>query len=127
MSDDPPADRRVHEINFDYIKANSFRVIHVDGAIGGLTPSRLVHAALYSERSAIPQRIVHEVAPDGTLGARIDAQTLARTGIVREVEIDVIMSPEVAHNLGLWLLERSREASLSEQGREAPEQQGGKE
>jgi hypothetical protein len=115
LSDESMAGGKTSEINFDYIKAHAFRVVHVDGAIGGLTPSRLVHAALYSERPAIPQRIVHQIGADGTLGPRIDAQTLARSGIVRELEVDVIMSAEVAQSLGLWLLERAREAFSKEE------------
>lgn len=110
MSHERPTGDEAAEVNFDYIKAQAFRVVHVDGAIGGLTPSRFVHAALYSERPAIPQRIVHQVAPDGTLGPRIDAQMLSRGGIVREVEVDLIMSAEVAQNLGIWLLQRASEA-----------------
>ena len=97
------------KVNFDYIKGNFFRVIHVDGAIGGITPQRLVHAALYSERSSIPQRLVHIINPDGSLGDRIDEETLTRGAVVRELEADLIMTAETAGSLAKWLLEKVRE------------------
>jgi hypothetical protein len=40
---------------FEYIKSQLFRVIHSDGAIGGITPTGNVHVAFYSDRAAIPK------------------------------------------------------------------------
>jgi hypothetical protein len=103
------ADDRPSKVNFDYIKGNFFRVIHVDGAIGGLTPQRLLHAALYSERPSIPQRLVHRVNPDGSLGDRLDEESLTRGSVVRELEADLIMSIGTAESLANWLLDKVRE------------------
>ena len=46
-----------HEVAFDFIKSEYFRVIHADGALGGPTPQGLVHMAFYSERPPIPRRM----------------------------------------------------------------------
>jgi hypothetical protein len=53
--------KKLTEIEFDFIKSNFFRVIHVDGAFGGLSPNGFVHMALYSERRAIPTKVVHKI------------------------------------------------------------------
>lgn len=90
-------------IAFDYIKSQYFRVIHADGAIGGITPNGHIHFALYSERQAIPRRQVHEVLGDGHLGGLIESETVSRGSIVREMEIDVFLTIQVAKSLHEWL------------------------
>ena len=91
-------------IAFDYIKSQIFRVVRADGAIGGITPSGHIHFALYSERQAIPRREVYEVSEGGKLGNRIDAETVSRNSIVRELECDVICNVDTAERIGKWLL-----------------------
>lgn len=90
-------------VAFDYIKSHHFRVIQADGAIGGITPSGNIHFALYSERHAIPKRLVHQLNDDGSLGSPIQSETVARDAIVREMEVDVLLNVAVARNLYQWL------------------------
>jgi hypothetical protein len=97
------------KIAFDYIKGQYFRVIHADGAIGGLTPQGNIQFALYSERKAIPRRQVHTIKPDLILGDVIPEETVSRDSIVREMDINVVMNPDVAANLAKWLFERVEE------------------
>ena len=93
------------EVTLHYIKSHQFRVIHSDGAIGGITPRGLIHMALFSERPAIPQQVTHELVPTGpgtvTLGS--EKAKLGREGFVRELEVDVIMDREAVKNLYDWL------------------------
>lgn len=106
MSDDgvpgEPAGAKT-TVAFDYIKGQFFRVIHADGAIGGPTPSGGIHMALFSERAAIPQRIVHEVGEDGRLGPLLPGQTLSRGSVVRELDVDIVMTLSVAQSVVNWL------------------------
>ena len=91
-----------------------FRVIHVDGAIGGITPAGFLHVSLYSERAAIPREIVHKVNPEGTLGIELKQNT--RGGIVREMESDLMLSIPAAQSLYDWLgrhLESARKQKLT--------------
>ncbi len=98
------------EVKFDFIKSQYFRVIHADGAIGGVTPAGLIHFALYSERAAIPRQITHLLNPDKTLGERVFEETVAREAIVREMDVDVILSIAFAENLRKWLGEKIKDA-----------------
>ncbi len=98
------------QVKFDYIKSQYFRVIHADGAIGGVTPSGFIHFALYSERAAIPRQITHLIKPDGSLGERVMEKTVSRETIVREMDVDVILSVPVAESLRKWLEEKIEEA-----------------
>ncbi|MEO8455263.1 MAG: hypothetical protein ABI454_08885 [Sphingomicrobium sp.] len=102
LSSGAPDDR----VSFDYIKGKDFRVVRADGAIGGITPNGYVHFVLYSERGAIPRRQVFALTPEGTVGEIIDAETVTRGSIVREMDVDVFLRPDVAKALHTWLGEQ---------------------
>lgn len=104
---------------FDYIKSQYFRVIRADGAIGSVTPNGHIHFALYSERAAIPRRLVQELSSSGELGALIPEATESRESIVREMDVDVFVTLEVAVALHQWLGNHIEELS----GRASPQQQ----
>ena len=51
------------EIEFYFEKSHLFPVIHVDGAIGAISPgSRLIHMSVYNERTPVPKKIVHTIS-----------------------------------------------------------------
>lgn len=98
-------------VRYHYLKSKAHRVVHVDGAFGGPTPTGLVHASLYSERFPIPAVAEHEATvQDGgsalvgtekrMIGGEADGEP---NGIVREVEVGVVMTLEAARKLRSWL------------------------
>jgi hypothetical protein len=99
-------------VAFDYIKSNDFRTVWADGVIGGVTPAGLVHFAAYSERPAIPRRQVFGIGDAPTegvgLGAEIAEKRVSRDAFVREMAVDIMMSPAVAESVGNWLLEQAQ-------------------
>ena len=99
-------------VRFHYIKSNLFRVIHVDGAYGGITPSGDIHCAVYSERGAIPQVTEHLVTETGFLE---DQQVVleGKAGLVRELDADLVLSLAAAGELRDWLTKRIDELSAS--------------
>ncbi|MFZ5835157.1 MAG: hypothetical protein ACOY2B_07215 [Pseudomonadota bacterium] len=103
MNEDAPNPEKPG-IAFDYIKSNFFRVIRADGAIGGPTANGQLHIVFYSERAAIPRRVIHELKDDNTLGAVREIQS--RESMVRELDVDLFLSCEVARSLHLWLGEQ---------------------
>jgi hypothetical protein len=109
-------------IKFHYIKAPSFRVIHADGIIGSVTPRGLLHFAFYSERPAIPTMQQHEISADGRLSEPQISE--ARDGIVRELDVDVMMAKANAIELRDWLNDRILEIEDIE--KKIKEMQGGK-
>jgi len=92
----------VDKVALHYIKGNSFRVIHVDGALGGVAPSGMVVASVFNERPPIPVRVVHRLDALGRLEGEA-TEVVARDGFVREVEAELVMTLEVAKNLHEWL------------------------
>lgn len=91
-------------IQLDYIKSNFFRVIHVDGAHGGLHPGgRIIHMALFSERNAIPKSETFDVEA-GVIGEKTGQD--GREALIREVEVDALMTISTARALRSWLDEK---------------------
>ncbi len=90
-------------IIFEYIKSNFFRVVHADGAIGGVTPEGNLHLAFFSDRPAIPKMQVFKRNPDGSLGNILNEHTVVRPGIIREMDVDIVISREAARSLVSWL------------------------
>jgi hypothetical protein len=94
------------EIKFDYIKSNHFRVLHVDGAIGGIAPKLNIRMAVFNERSAIPQETVQRVSQEGRIGEEIVEKRIGRNAIVREVEADLVMDLATSKTIISWLQDK---------------------
>jgi len=97
----------VREINFDYIKSNQFRVIHVDGVHGGVSPKGLIQMAFFSERAPIPKRETYSLQ-QGKLGTRINIE--AREAFIREVEVETLIDLQIAKVIVRWLGEKIAQA-----------------
>lgn len=108
-------------VNFDYIKASHFRVIHMDGAVGAVTPNGHINMSLFSERPPLPRRMVHELK-ENALGDEIKDQRVTRDAIIREMDVDVIMTIDVAESLRTWLRDRIEEANERLSGEKNSEQ-----
>ena len=91
------------QVTFDYLKSPLFRTIRADGAIGSVTPNGNIHFALFSERPAIPQRVVYQINEDHELGDIVQEATVTRGSIVREMDIDIFLTVDVAEELKSWL------------------------
>lgn len=99
---------RPKDISFHYIKSNLFRVIKVDGAHGGVSLRGEIHVALFNERRPIPVLVKHSITEAGKLGTEIER--VARDGVVREVEADMVLLPATARSIARWLVEKAEEA-----------------
>lgn len=93
------------ELGFDFIKSNFFRVISTAGAFGGIAPNGSIHMAVYSERQALPTKIVHTVIGN-QLGPEIMSKRQSRNAIVREVEADLVFDLNQAIAMRQWLDEK---------------------
>ena len=100
-------------IKIYYEKGKLFRVIHVDGALGGLTPTRNIFVSLYSQRDPLPQVIEQRFSPDGTLGDEIARE--GKAGLFREMEIGLVLTSSVARELAKFLTEQAKLLDESEQ------------
>lgn len=104
MSEESASRAAARRVRFFYIKSNAFRVAHVDGVIGGVTPKGLIHVSVFSERAAIPLSADHEITPEGRLLEPISQE--GKQGVVREIDIDLMMTRTTAAELRDWLTTR---------------------
>ncbi|MFB6273891.1 MAG: hypothetical protein ABEL51_13455 [Salinibacter sp.] len=99
-------------VNFTYQKSDDYRIVHVTGAWGGLTPQGYIKFDLYTEYGPAPVRETREISEDGQLGELVE---LEREGdfpdgtmnLIRQMQVGVVMSPSDAENLAQWLLEKA--------------------
>ncbi len=103
-------DSKTREISIHYIKSNTFRVIYAEGAHGGLSPNGKIQMGLYNERQPIPQQTQHAIEQVGKhavkVGKEIVEKRIGRTGVVREVETEILMDVGAAKLIGQWLLDQ---------------------
>lgn len=93
-------------VTFQWGKSAHFRVIHADGAYGGLTPYGGLFCCLYNDRLPIPDETVQPVGENGLLGPEVAEKTKISKGIQREVEACFLMNLNTAKALQQWLDER---------------------
>jgi hypothetical protein len=109
MANDAPSILAQGELEFDFEKSNYFRVIHVDGVYGGVSPSsQLLHMAVFNERQPIPKKVFHKLT-DGVPQPENLKKRQMRPGLFREVEADLVLSMEMAVVLRNWLDEKITE------------------
>ena len=101
-----------NRIEATYIKSSACRVIHVDGAHGGLTPQLNVYMALFSEHVAPPESAIYVV--DRAEKTAREQPRPPSNKWVREIETEVIMSREVARLIRDWIDERLNAAEKLE-------------
>jgi hypothetical protein len=100
------------KLEIPYVKSNFCRVIHVDGAYGGpIAPSGVyeIYMALYSQHQKFPDSVRFIVDPVSRT-ARPAAQNQENSTIVREIEIEVMMSLPFAKSLRDWLDDKIQKA-----------------
>lgn len=115
----PGIDLEANRVRFDYIKSNFFRVVHIDGAFGGISPrGDHILMTVWNERGPIPKQTVHEISDSGVVGQEIMEDRITREAIVREVETQLVMDISVAEQVVAWLnvkIELAKESSGSEE------------
>jgi hypothetical protein len=112
-------------IDFFFTRSTAHRVIHVDGAWGGITAPGLIGMSLYSTRSNLPEVVSRDVMPDGSSE---EAGRIEKKGVVHEVEVTAIMTKETAASLVRWLQEKMEalDTAVTEQKKAAEKFKPGK-
>jgi hypothetical protein len=92
-------EKDVNNVQVHYLKSNQFRLIHAEGVFGGISPTNMIHFALYNDRLTIPKTTSVEITPTGTY------ENVEETigGIVREVEANVFINLGTAISFKNWL------------------------
>lgn len=100
---------RQPKIKFQYVKSARHHVSHVDGAYGSVTPQGLVMACLFNEHMPIPTETTHNII-DGHKIVGKPEKSIVKEGFEREIDVTIYLVPDVARNIGNWLVEKADEA-----------------
>ncbi|MCG2761359.1 MAG: hypothetical protein L6407_09125 [Candidatus Delongbacteria bacterium] len=102
------------EIKFTYIKNNSFKVHHIDGLNGGLTPRGDVILNFFSERFPIPKEVTYELEGN-MLGKELKVES--KEGIIREVECGIVVDYDTAVSISAWLEKQLKQLKKLKEGK----------
>jgi hypothetical protein len=84
------------EIAVHFVKSSAFRVAQANGVWFGTDPQGNLHLTFYSERSPIPKKMVLKLDENGLPIGEDESQRDAKTGVLREMEVDIVMSVPAA-------------------------------
>ena len=84
------------------IKSAHFRVIHADGAFGGVSPKGYINCSFYSERWPIPKLTNVKIDPSGVQLSQEEVMD-GKSGVLREYEASVMMDINTAASVYKWL------------------------
>jgi hypothetical protein len=87
------------KIKFHYMKGHFFRVIHANGAVASIAPAGDIVISIFSERPPIPQLTVQSLNESGMAGEEILSERVQKDGLVRELEVSLMLRPEVVEGL----------------------------
>ena len=102
-----PGNGKTGKIVFKFEKAPDYRDISVNGVWGGLTARGDVHMQLFTEYSATPVSVTHEISGD-TLGPETRRDT-GGAAFTRHLQVGVLMNPQNARSIAQWLLGKAEE------------------
>lgn len=108
----PAVQEMPSEIPIHFIKGNQFRVAHANGAWFGADPQGNFHLTFYSERAPIPTKIFVKLNKNGQLMEEDVSKREGKQGLVREMEIDIVMPIAAAQGL-LQLLDQNVKTAIA--------------
>ncbi len=90
-----------------YIKNNDFKTIFSTGMYGGITINGLINVNFCVDRTAIPTKT--ESAVDLNTNTLKEEKKESRDGIVKEVQIGVLMDVNMAKHTVAWLQQQIKQ------------------
>jgi hypothetical protein len=95
----------------EYSKSKDYRIVAATGAWGGLSPQGEIICNLFVEQTVQPEKI--EITLDAQ-GKVVDESIINRSKLfhyTRELQIGVVMRPDIAKTIGQWLIDQSDKIS----------------
>lgn len=94
---------RANRMEAQFVRSNFYRVVHADGAWGGLTPHGQIRMAIYSEAQQFPQSVTYDISSGRAEEVGRTPTGLGPNKLIRELEVDVVLDLRVARSLHDWL------------------------
>ncbi|HEX9650479.1 MAG TPA: hypothetical protein VGA21_07955 [Cyclobacteriaceae bacterium] len=91
------------KIEIKYVKTGGFRIYHIDGFFGGLTPQGKIYFEPYIDKFHTPKSSTYPIEKDGSLGVELRDFRSSEKGGLREIEAGLILDINIAQSLVVWL------------------------
>ena len=101
------AELKKKEVEVAFVKSNEFRTIAATGAWGGPNPQGEIVCSFYVERQQFPDELVVETDPM----TKKPIEKTKKQKLVREMQVSVIMRPDIAKSIGEWLVNNAKQVS----------------
>jgi len=82
------------------------RTIAATGVWGGVGPTGDIVAQFFVDRGANPESVTLDVSQF----PHPEVKRVAQDQVIREIQTAVVMRPDVAHSIGVWLMQKAKEA-----------------
>ena len=99
------------ELKIVFTKAEGYRLVPVTGTWGGVSPSGEIIVECFVERSSFPEPI-HLVLEEGQ---PVQEEVPPLSEYPRESQVGLVLRPDIAHSVGMWLIEKAKEAGFRPQ------------
>lgn len=97
-------DEHTIKVLVEYSKSKEYRMIAATGAWGGVSPQGEVICNFFVEQTAEPGKIEMTLDAQGKAVAEsIEKKSELKT-FVRELQIGIVMRPDIAKSIGQWLI-----------------------
>jgi len=103
------------EVLISYEKSKDFKFIPATGAYGGPNPQGEIICNFYIEHRKYPEKSTARL--NGETGKVVEKITAEQDLMVRELQIGVIMRPDIARLIGLWLIKKADQVSVQAPGK----------
>ena len=99
------------KFNIHFTKASHYKIIPATGAWGGPTPQGELLCNFFIEYKDAPKTIEMEIKD----GKPREAPQPIENDFIRELQMGVIIRPDIARSIGQWLVQKADEIMLPKQ------------
>jgi len=94
-------------VNVKFRESKTFQMVAANGAWGGPTPQGDIICHFFIDGQALPESVQMEIDP--VTRAMVTKSASGTNAIIREVQVAVMMRPDIAKAVGLWLIKKADE------------------
>jgi hypothetical protein len=98
------AENGTKEIKISFVKSKDFKFLPATGAWGGPNPQGEIVCNFFMEHRSYPEEL--KVHLDSKTG-KIKKEALSEGPLIRELQVGIVMRPDIARAVGEWLVKQS--------------------
>lgn len=96
------------EVRFVFKEADDFKLVHINGVWGGVSPRGELVCNFFFEHTQVPEEEIRFVDEEGALTEKSKRKP-SKPIVVRELRVGISMAKEQAVSVANWMLEKVKE------------------